>query len=189
MATRNEAKQRTREAILDAATEYFATSYYDEVTLADIAKKAGVSQQTVVNHFGAKADLYLTGVAERWVPIIEKLRATVKTGDIGSIVRAICDDYEVTGLATMRGQALAYRFDELAQVMRGGRNSHRSWVEASFGDLLPARGAARDRMVTLLATALDVRTWTQLRHEAGLSQRATRTHLEQLVGAIVASPS
>lgn len=47
----------TRERILDVATEQFLERYYDEVTLAAIAKQAGVSQQTVINHFKSKEGL------------------------------------------------------------------------------------------------------------------------------------
>jgi AcrR family transcriptional regulator len=185
MALRNEAKERTREAILDAAIQFFIDCYYDDVTLADIARSAGVSQQTVANHFGSKSDLYLTTISERWAPSIVNLRANAVVGDPASIVDAVCADYEKTGDATMRALAVAHRLDVIAEVMRQGRTFHRGWVESVFGDLLPPRGAERDTMITLLALALDVRTWAQLRREAGLSRRATRAHLLRLVTALV----
>jgi len=185
MSLRNEARLRTRESILDAAVALFADAYYDEVTLADVAQHARVSQQTVVNHFGGKAELYLTGVQERWAPLINEARQRAKPGDVTSIVRIACDDYEVTGDGTIRGLALAGRFDELAQVMAGGRASHRAWVEQCFAPLLPTSPGERNRLVTLLAVCLDVRTWFQLRRESGLSQRATRTHMEALVRAVL----
>jgi AcrR family transcriptional regulator len=185
MSLRNRAKQHTREAILDAAVELFAEAYFDEVTLGDVARKAEVSQQTITNHFGSKSELYLRGVAERWGPAIEAQRATVKAGDVGSIVATICADYEETGLSTLRGQALAERFPELAQVMRAGQDFHRGWVAEVFDPLLPPGGRERERLVTLLSIALEVRTWAQLRHDARCGRRATREHLEQLVSAII----
>lgn len=189
MSLRNRAKRQTREAILDAAEELFADAYFDEVTLGDVARKAGVSPQTIANHFGNKSELYLQGIAERWAPAVEAQRATVRVGDIGSIVATACADYERTGPATLRGQSLADRFDALDQVMRGGREFHRQWVERSFGPLLPAAGKGRERLVTLLCIALDVRAWAQLRLESGLSQEATREHIEQLVTALVEAAS
>ena len=185
MSLRNRAKQHTREAILDAADELFGASYFDEVTLADVARKAGVSQQTIANHFGSKGELYLQGIAERWAPAIQEQRAKAKVGDIASIVATACADYERTGVSTMRGLALADRFEELAEVMRGGREYHRRWVAQCFEPLLPPAGREREKLVTLLGIALDVRTWAQLRHDAGLGPKATRDHVERLVTALV----
>jgi AcrR family transcriptional regulator len=185
MSLRNRAKEQTREAILDAAEGLFAEAYFDEVTLGDVARRAGVSQQTIANHFGSKGELYLRGIAERWAPAIDAQRSTARVGDVRSIVATICADYEHTGVSTIRGLALAERFDELAQVMRGGREYHRKWVAKVFDPLLPPSGKERERLVTLLGIALDVRTWAQLRHDAGMGQRATRDHIEQLVTALV----
>ena len=57
----------TRERILEVATEHFLARYYDDVTLAAIAKEAGVSQQTVINHFASKEGL-LEAAADRSTP-------------------------------------------------------------------------------------------------------------------------
>jgi len=54
-----------------------------------------------------------------------------------------------------------------------------------FDPLLPPAGPERERLVTLLGIALEVRTWAQLRHEADCGKRATRDHLEQLVTALI----
>ena len=62
MSVREAAATRTRENILDAALRLFRDAWYEDVTLLDVAREAGVSQQTVVNHFGTKANLYLTGI-------------------------------------------------------------------------------------------------------------------------------
>lgn len=73
--------------------------------------------------------------------------------------------------------------------MRGGREFHRQWVERSFGPLLPQAGPERERLVTLLCVALDVRAWAQLWLESGLSPESTREHVEQLVTALVEAAS
>ncbi|HEX6945197.1 MAG TPA: helix-turn-helix domain-containing protein, partial [Casimicrobiaceae bacterium] len=67
MKARAEAAAATRARILDVAIEQFLERWYDEVTLAGIARAAGVSQQTVVNHFGGKEAL-LEQAVERWGP-------------------------------------------------------------------------------------------------------------------------
>jgi AcrR family transcriptional regulator len=188
MSARNKAVERTREAILDAAVELFTPAWFDEVTLADVAKRAGVSSQTVVNHFGSKAGLYRTGLSERFVPSLKELRAQAVPGDVGSVVATVMADYEVTGDATFRTEALAERIEDLRDVVVGGRAAHRAWVESVFAPQLGrCRGRRRERLVVLLATVLDAGTWKRLRRDEGLSAEQTRDHLETLVGALLAT--
>jgi AcrR family transcriptional regulator len=54
MSNRADAVASTKERIATAALELLMERRYDEVTLADIAKGAGVSHQTVLNHFESK---------------------------------------------------------------------------------------------------------------------------------------
>src|SRR5689334_2985699 len=114
MTSRERARAATREAILDAAVELFTPAWFDEVTLGDVAARAGVSQQTVVNHFGSKIGLYLAGVGERVAPAIAETRGGVPPGDVGAAVAAVVRDYESTGDGTVRMVALADRVEELA---------------------------------------------------------------------------
>lgn len=57
-----EATQPKREAILRAARVLFATKGYEETTIADIAKEAGIAVGTVYLYFRNKREVY-TGVA------------------------------------------------------------------------------------------------------------------------------
>lgn len=188
MTGRAAAMQRTRESILDAAVELFTPAWFDEVTLADVARAAGVSQQTVVNHFGNKIGLYLAGVSERFAPVVAELRAQAVPGDVGSIVETVLTDYETSGDATFRIVSLAERVPELGQVVEGGRAAHRAWVEHVFSPQLRGlRGKRRERTVVLLATALDVLTWKALRRDQRLERAATGEHLRLLVAGVLAS--
>jgi AcrR family transcriptional regulator len=187
MAGRAAAMQRTRELILDAAVELFESSWFDEVTLADIAERAGVSQQTVVNHFGTKIDLYLQGLSERYVPTVLAMREGAQPGDVRSIVGAVVEDYEETGDGTIRILATAARTPELEPVVEGGRASHEAFARRVFADQIARRrGKSRERLVRLLTAVLDVRTWHQLRREQGLDVADTRADLESLVEAVLA---
>lgn len=188
MSTRSKAVERTREAILDAAVELFTPAWFDEVTLADVAGRAGVSQQTVVNHFGSKIGLYLAGLAERFAPSVAQLRARAVPGDVASVVATVAADYEVTGDGTFRTVALAERIGELRAVVDDGRAAHRAWVESVFAPQLAACPApARERLVVLLATVLDAATWKRLRRDEGLDAEQTRSHLEALVRGVLAT--
>jgi AcrR family transcriptional regulator len=187
MSGRAAAMQHTRESILDAAVELFEPAWFDEVTLGDVAKRAGVSQQTVVNHFGTKLELYLAGLGERYAPKVAAMRGTAVPGDVASVVDVALRDYEVTGDGTMRVLALAGRMQELESVVAGGRRSHHEWVESVFApQLRRRRGKPRERRLRLLATVLDVTTWHQLRHHEGLDLEETRAHLTELVEAVLA---
>lgn len=50
--------ERTREQILDAAETLFAEKGYEETSLSDVGKQAGVSRATPGYFFGSKADLH-----------------------------------------------------------------------------------------------------------------------------------
>jgi AcrR family transcriptional regulator len=55
---RERKKQQTRRAISDAATELFMKNGFDGTTLGAIAEAVDVSEQTVLNYFPAKTDLF-----------------------------------------------------------------------------------------------------------------------------------
>lgn len=55
---RERKKQQTRRAISDAATQLFMTRGFDNSTVGEVAEAAGVSEQTVLNYFPAKTDLF-----------------------------------------------------------------------------------------------------------------------------------
>jgi AcrR family transcriptional regulator len=185
-ASRAAAARRTREQILDAALELFGSDYFDEVTLGAVAEAAGVSQQTVVNHFGSKGRLYLTGVRERVAPAITEARSRARKGDVESVVDVVLADYEERGDALVRGAVLAGRIPEVAETFAGGRAAHRAWVAEVFEPLLRSRrGEARERAVTLLATVLDVTVWQQLRRDDGLDVPIVRDHLRRLVEGVL----
>jgi AcrR family transcriptional regulator len=187
MTTRDRARAATREAILDAAVELFAPAWFDQVTLADVAARAGVSQQTVVNHFGSKIGLYLAGISERVAPAIIETRSGARPGDVATAVEAVVADYEVTGDGTFRSVALAERVPELREVVERGRAAHRAWVGEVFGPQLGrTRGQVRERRLRLLVTVLDVATWKVLRRDEGLDRAETATHLRALVDGVLA---
>ncbi|MFC3961014.1 TetR/AcrR family transcriptional regulator [Nocardia jiangsuensis] len=185
MTARAKAREQTREAILDAAIELFVDAWYDEVTIADVAAAAGVSSQTVVNHFGSKIGLYVAGLAERFAPAVRAQRSEAVPGDVESIVRTAVRDYERTGEGTWRLLALAERMPELLPIIEDGHRSHRDWVETVFAAEIERRPHERDRFGDLLVVVLNVGTWRSLRREQGLSQEATVEYLITLVGALL----
>jgi AcrR family transcriptional regulator len=72
---RERKKRQTRETIARAAMKLFLAHGFDEVTVADVARAADVSQKTVFNYFATKEDLVLHGGQERRAALIEAIRS------------------------------------------------------------------------------------------------------------------
>ena len=65
---------RTAARIREVANRLFLERGYDSVTVAEVAREAGVSSVTVFNHFPRKEDLFL----DRTADAIELLRTAVR---------------------------------------------------------------------------------------------------------------
>src|SRR5512132_3041108 len=57
LGLRERKKQRTRELIAETARRLFSERGFERITVAEIARAAEVSEQTVFNYFGTKEDL------------------------------------------------------------------------------------------------------------------------------------
>ncbi|MBM9506284.1 TetR/AcrR family transcriptional regulator [Actinacidiphila acididurans] len=77
---RERKKARTRRHIADTAARLFASRGYDDVSTADVAEAAQVSDQTVYNYFPAKQDLVL----DRSEELRERYARTVRERPAGS---------------------------------------------------------------------------------------------------------
>jgi AcrR family transcriptional regulator len=79
---------QTRARILEVATRLFLERGYETVTVAEIAREAGVSSVTVFNHFPRKEDLFL----DRAVDADDLLRSAVRDRGPGVDVLASLRD-------------------------------------------------------------------------------------------------
>jgi AcrR family transcriptional regulator len=85
---REQHKRRTRKAINAAAMALFGEHGYDAVTVADVARRAGVSVATVFNYFDTKEDLFFDEVS----PLLDDLVGAVRRCESGaSILQALQD--------------------------------------------------------------------------------------------------
>lgn len=167
MRARAEAAERTAERVMDAAIELWRVEPYDQMTLKEIADRAGVSLSTVMRRFGSKDGLAEAVLRSDRVGT-QSNRDAVAEGDVAGAVRMIVSEYEVYGDAVMRMIGLEERMDVVRHVVAAGRVAHEEWVERVFGPLLEP--APRRRLQVLqLVTATDVYTWKLLRRDRGLS--------------------
>ena len=117
MELRAAAAEATRERILTAAAEAFLEGWYDDVTIAAIAERAGVSGQTVINHFGSKEELATTAY-EHVSKEITLRRSEPEPGDVLGALDVLVDDYEITGDAVIRMLALEEKVPMLGATAR-----------------------------------------------------------------------
>ena len=59
-------KENTRMGIIDAATRLFAEQGYQQTTISEIAKRVGLAEGSIYDHFRGKEDLLLT-IPDVWV--------------------------------------------------------------------------------------------------------------------------
>lgn len=183
MSVRAASQRDTRRRILDAARTAFFDERYEEATLARIAAAAGVSHQTVLNHFDSKEGLLVAVGAHVGAEIAER-RGPAEPADPRDSVARLVADYEVFGDANARFEALAERFPEVARLIDGARALHRAWLEGRFGPWLEGLPAPeRRRRLALLEVATNVHAWVHLRRHCGFGRRATAELMLRMVEA------
>src|SRR3954453_20127579 len=101
MDVRAQAVEATGRRIIESADRLFEEHWWDEVTLARIAAGAGVSHQTVLNHFGSQDGVPAPLIEHKLGDTIER-REAVEPGDTATAVRLLLDQYEQSGLANAR---------------------------------------------------------------------------------------
>ena len=184
MQARAAAAEATRDRIVNSAIELFIERRYEDVTLREISKAAGVALQTVVNHFETKENVLLAAI-DRFGAQVEELRGAVAPGDIRAAAAVLVTDYERVGEANLRLVALEDSVPAVAAMLAQGRAQHRAWVERTFpGALAGLRGARRAAGSPSCALSCDALTWRLLRRDHGLTPAQTATALEELLEAL-----
>jgi AcrR family transcriptional regulator len=181
MTARAEAATATGERILDAAIAVFWQAPVDDIPLEEVARRAGVSVQTVIRRFGSKHGL-LAAAAERETERVTGQRTLAPVGDVPGAVRNLLDHYEELGLPVLRLLAQEERSAALRALADRGRAVHAGWCERVFAPALAGlRGADRARRLAQLIAVTDVLTWKLLRHDRRLSRRQTERALIELL--------
>jgi AcrR family transcriptional regulator len=186
MRARAEALEATRERIARAAIARFMVEPYDEVTIASVAADAGVSHQTVLNHFESKEGLFLAA-SERFSADVRGRRDRGAPHDAASAVAFLVEQYEESGDGNVRLAILDERFEAVRVALEEARADHQDWLEGIFADRLPPERPLRRRALAALYAATDVHAWKLLRRDLGFGRRATQQVMTEMVTAIVDS--
>jgi AcrR family transcriptional regulator len=113
LGLRERKKQRTRELLSETARSLFTEHGFEQVSVADIAREAEVSEQTVFNYFPSKEDLVYSGLEA----FEEQLLAAIRERPAGRTVIAAFGDFilQPRGLFAAEDDAAA---SELIAVTR-----------------------------------------------------------------------
>jgi AcrR family transcriptional regulator len=175
------ASAETYRRVVEAFLARMETLVFDEITLDSVAAAAGVTVQTVIRRFASKEGL-LRAAAESLGKDIQ-LRRAVSHGGTAALIKALVDDYEITGDLTIRLLAQE-QHSAISEVLALGRRFHRQWVREGFrGSLALLPRAARERHLAGLLVLTDVYTWKLLRRDQEFSAAATAAVILELVEA------
>ncbi|MFE3598782.1 TetR/AcrR family transcriptional regulator [Streptomyces sp. NPDC059142] len=198
---RTEAAARTREAILDAATRLFLDQGYVNVTVAEIAREAGIAVPTVYASTGGKGAV-LTILVEAGLrgSASEETRAAVRgTEDPHEVVAAVArgtrlDNERHHRLVRVMADA-AHADEHAATALARADHAYREALAAvaqrlGEGELDALRpGLTPARATDILWFYLGHRSWHGLVVEQGWSWDATEEWLREQATTALLPPS
>ncbi len=115
LGLRERKKERTRQLLADTARRLFSERGFEQVSVAEIARAAEVSQATVFNYFPNKEDL----VYNRLETFEEQLLSAIRDRPRGETVIAAFRNFilEPRGLLAATDEASAKRLDALTRMI------------------------------------------------------------------------
>lgn len=180
--TRAATTQRTRTALLDAATDAFLRTGHLDTPLETIAEAAGTTARTALRHYGSKDALTAAAIERATARVAAERTPAAPT--VEAAITALIDHYERWGEPMAHLAAHARTRPELTPILDDATGLHLRWIDDVFAaDLDGCTPATRAYRHALLATACDVETWRLLHHRHGLDRAATERAVLQLVRA------
>ena len=183
---RAEAAERTRRNIMQAAVDVWRDATADDLTLADVASRAGVTVQTVLRKFGSRDGL-VDACIEAKASGVEPMRDAVAVGDVEGALDTLIAHYEADGAAALRGLELEHKSEVAGRIVAHGRAYHRKWCARVFAPWLPRRGSRRyETRLDAFVVATDLYVWKILRCDGGRSPEQARAAMAALIEGLTA---
>lgn len=181
MLARAQAAEATAERIREAAHQLFAEQPYDQVSLNQVARRAGVATQTVLRRFESKENLF--AAVARWRSAqLRADREQAPEDDADGAVANLIGNYEQWGREILHLLAQEGRSPLIADVVESGRRFHHSWVERVFATRLTEfEHKERRRQLDKLIAVTDIYVWKVLRHDLRLPRRQVEQAMLDLV--------
>lgn len=178
---REQAQQRTREALLETAIDEFYAGRWSETSLAALAARAGVTKQTLLRHFGSKEGLLIQALVRGAAQVLDE-RWNAPVGDVAGAIENLLDHYEIWGQRSRRIGAWQDAPSVLAKLAQAGRQVHYQWIEFVFAPQLEGLDVAdSSRLRSELIVICDVQTWWILAHDLKLGRAAVKRILTGMV--------
>ena len=185
MTARAAATAKTADKIIDATRELFTQNLIAEITLADIARRSGVTVQTILRRFGDKDTVFAEAISKLGTDIVS-LRGQAIPNDLDDLVENLIEHYEMHGRLLLKMLAEEITTPAIQQVLASGRDYHRRWCETVFAATLePLTGPERKRRLAQLIAICDLRTWEVLRIRMRLSRNDTRATLREMLQPLI----
>ncbi|HVQ57943.1 MAG TPA: TetR/AcrR family transcriptional regulator [Solirubrobacterales bacterium] len=170
MAARAAGVTATRSRILDAAESAADELPVEDVTLAVVAERAGVSVQTVLRHFGNRDLLFVSMLARVGLEMRGDRDVKASWGTT-RIVAVLIGHYERFGDRILWMLAQEHSNRRVRMLTGLGRTYHADWCRKAFAPALRGlRGAKRERRLSQIVAATDIYVWKILRRDRELSQ-------------------
>jgi AcrR family transcriptional regulator len=115
LGLRERKKQRTRQLLSETARSLFSERGFEQVSIAEIAREAEVSEQTVFNYFPSKEDLVYSGLEA----FEEQLLAAIRERPVGRTVIAAFGEFvlEPRGLFAAEDDVVARELVAVARMI------------------------------------------------------------------------
>jgi AcrR family transcriptional regulator len=184
---RAEAREHTRDALLDAAIDEFYGDRWQQTSLEALSARAGVTKQTLLRHFGSKDGLLMQALIRSASEVFDQ-RWSAPAGDVEGAVANLLDHYEAWGERALRiGAWQGSAAGALAGLSQMARQLHYDWVGYVFAPWLEGLedGAHARRRGTLIALC-DVQTWWLLHNDLGFARAELHVTLTRAIEAILA---
>lgn len=178
------AAEATGRRIIDALMECNRDRWFDDITLEEIAQRAGVTKQTVIRRFRSKEGLLAEFV--KVIPGQIRTQRSIVPGDIDAAIERVFDLYEEAGDAVMRNLAQESRFAMLRSLIEHGKREHREITAVNFAPFLAHLPKPQQRRaVDALVIATDVYTWKLLRRDMRRSRPEAIVVMTALVRGVL----
>jgi len=184
-SARAQAAEQTAQRIIDAFAACLRESWFDEITLEQVARRAGAAERTVFRRFGGKEGLLETFVVDFVSRANRQREAT--PGQVDAAIANLIDLYEEWGDSVIRNLAQEPRHPALKPLLDAGRTEHRAMTVATYAPWLDGLDEGpRRQAVDALITVTDIYVWKLLRRDIGRSRQDTEALMRMLVGAVLA---
>ncbi len=169
-----------RRRIIEAFLEKLADIPLDQITLDELAARAGSTRQTLIRYFGGKDGL-LQAAAEQIGEDVHLRRSVGPGASIEDNIVALVRDYDAIGDVIVQLLAQETRLPSLHTFLDYGRRAHREWIARLFAPWLDALAAKqRARKLDQLYAATDVNTWKLFRRDFGHSAKSTADMMAEI---------